>query len=326
MTEPEPSGWALVPRDCELSVANTLANRVQEYLKYVSKSLSRSTYRGIKNTLENFEIYVGRKSLTKQLIMGWTDHISPGNKLTTIVKKNNQLKAFLRWCDDNQFMDGQLYRFFPKLKLPAYPLPSIYTEREYETIKDATMGTDNYYLTVLGYRTGMSMVDCCHLRWSHIDLDQLMIRSARIKMLRHGESAVFWVPVLANGDLHQMLNQLKEAHVDKWNNANDDYVNPDLAGLYGYHQTAVVKNYKKVLAKIGIKGKTFKNFRNTFISNIANSGMNLALACKLTAHRDPAIFASYIRPDPEALRAGVQAAFQWAAEKETIRELRKVKP
>lgn len=306
---------------------NSLSNRVQEWLLSNYKGKARRTRLIAQHCMEEFEIFVGHRPIDRLLMLQWDEYQEKkGLKASTINKKGQLIRAFMRWCEDAGYMTAPPIRAVVRHQPKAMPLPSIFTEREYERIKAATIGTNNYFLTVVGRATGMSLIDICYLRWASVDMENLYIHTNRIKTMWRGpESSQFWVPIMANSDLHLLLQELHAARTNKYNNESDEFVNPDLRGLYGYRQARASEIYVDMLKKLGIKGKSFKNWRNTFMSHVANSGANMGLAVRLTAHKDPSVYAAYIKPDIEALRNIVQSAFQWASDKETVKQLREHK-
>lgn len=304
---------------------NSLQNRIQEWLATQFNGKSRRTKEIRKEALEEFEIFVGHKPIDRALLIKWNEsqdkrQLAPA----TINSKTVSIRQFLRWCGECGYMEDPPINAVTMRRIVQGPLPAIFTEDEYDRIKEASKGTHHYFMTVVARNTGMSLIDVCHLRWVCVDLDHLTILTNRIKTAWRGINLCH-IPILANSDLHLMLQELQAQRVIKFGNENDDWVNQDLRGCYLYSGHQVKMSYRRMLNKLGIRGKSFKNWRNTFISMLANSGMNLALACKVTGHKDPKIFADYIKPDMDAIHTGVQSAFQWAAGKETVKELRKPK-
>lgn len=312
----------LVPFVAPLTKAVTLANAVQEYLATRFQGKAFKTRLRSQFVLEEFEIFVGNKQINRETFIKWDEaQMKRGIAASTINKKATILKAFLRWCELNEFIAKAPVTAVITHQEKKKPLPQIYTDDEYERIKEFTKGTHLYYMTVVGRNTGLSMVDVCHLRWACVDLDDLFIRTNRIKLAWRGID-ICHIPIIANSDLHLMLQELQGQKIVRYNNENDDYVHHEAQGRYAYKMEFLVMEYRSMLKKLGITGKTFKNWRNTFISMLANSNANLALACKISGHKDPSIFAAYVRPDKESLRSTLQSAFQWQEGKETVKQLR----
>lgn len=308
--------------------APTLANAVQEYLLSKFKGKALQTRRTARLILEEFEIFLGNRPIDRLALLQWDERQEKkGLQASTINVKGRHIRAFLRWCEDMGYIEKAPIKMVVSHHVRAKPLPSIFTQQEYERIKEFTRGTNHYFMTIVGYYTGMSMVDVCYLRWACVDMERLFIETNRIKMAWRGpEASHFMVPFLANSDLHILLQEIQGEGTNKFNNANDGFVHPDLKGAYDYRSAMLAFSYHRMLKKLGITGKSFKNWRNTFMSHVANSGANMGLAVKLTGHKDPSVYAAYIKPDVEALRNIVQAAFQWAQSKETVKQLRTTKP
>lgn len=303
--------------------APTLANACIEFISTCYKDRHWRTKMDAQFTMDEFEIVAGHKPVDRNTIARWYEHQDKaGMMASTINKKRIVIKKFLGWCHESGYMKDPPVAFLIPRRQPPKPLPFIFTDEEYERIKEASQGTHSYFMTVIGRNTGMSMIDVCHLRWPSINLEELTIQANRIKVSWRGQNLdLCMIPILANSDLHVLLQELKDIHRPE----DGDWVNPDLRLCYAASTWQVVMEYRRLLKKLGIERKSFKNWRNTFISMLANSGMNHALAMKVTGHKDANIFAAYVRPDWEALRSGLQSAFQWAAGKETVKELRKPK-
>ncbi len=176
---------------------------------------------------------------------------------------------------------------------------SLYTHEEYLQIREACKGTELFWLVTCAYRTGLSMVDICNLRWEHVDLQNLMIVKHRQKLKRKGGGRV-QIPILPGSDLHQGFLLLREAPTeDAW--PGPGYVHHGLALIYQSCEPTMMMRYRRICNEMGIK-KKFKDWRNTFISGLANSGVDTAIGCKISGHANPAQFAAYVKPDPAALR------------------------
>lgn len=294
--------------------ADTLSNFIQEFLAVRCKGLNPLTIGDYRLVLTEFEIFVANRPLARHVIVDWIQYV---DKKGLGVERSNRylmrVKTFLKWCEFHELMKDPPHKFLIMRPAPQKPMPQIVTEEEYEKIKKATKGTVLYYLTVLGYRAGLTFIDACFLRWDSIDLENLFITSSRIKMARHCRSASYKIPIIPGGDLHEMLKEMSENRVVKYGNDYDNFVNPYMASWYklqGHKRMGM--RFAGIFKKLGIEGKSFKNFRNTLLSHLANSGGNMALACQISGHSDPKTFMGYVKPDPNALRDTMMKAQQWA--------------
>lgn len=229
-----------------------------------------------------------------QLYVASMSHLNP----STIRDRLKPVSGCFNWCIRHGYVNFNPVTF---LKLP--PLrktePVIYNHEEYLQITKAAKGTPLHWLVICAYRTGLSMVDICNLKWSSVDLLNMMIITNRQKLARSGGGRVY-IPILHNSDMHQCLLILKEAPLeDAW--PGPGYVCHELALRYHVSSFAVVTSYARLMSKLGIN-KTFKSWRNTFLSGLANSGVQTVIACKMSGHSNPAMLAHYVKPDPIALR------------------------
>jgi integrase len=294
--------------------ANTLYNRIQEYLATQFTGLAPSTYRNVKTSLELFELYAGQHPISAPLVSAfpaWLD-TSRHRLPTTIRKITVHLKRFLRWAYRLDYLPKDFTYSIPAVMIPRPPLPLIFSHAEYERLRDDAEGTPMQWAFILAYHTGLDLVDVCFFRWASVDLSAMVIRATRTKTKRFGEASISQIPIITGSDLHVALT--RRAADSPRNAKPDDFVCPELAAAYTWVDTNIHQTFLRFIRK-RCPRKTFKTFRRTFCSNVANSGMNIALACRMTAHSKPDIFLRYIRPDVEASRAGLETALQYAKDK-----------
>lgn len=293
----------------------TLADAVDGYLESLKGHLLPRTIEVNGTIASEFLRFIGSKHGLRgkygaELIDGlarktqaWVNSmIAEGLKPSTIHWKMCTIRALFNWCIRFGYMTVNPAAFVRMPPVPSITKP-IYTHDEYLKIINAAKGTHNYWLVVCAYRTGLSMVDICNLKWESVDMINLMISLRRQKMKRKGAGAVT-VPFVEGSDIHECLLTLQDAEVnDAW--PGPGYVHHGLARMYQTEDSSVVRSYKRLLAKVGIEGRSFKSWRNTFISKLANSGVNHVVACKMSGHSNPAQFAAYVKPDVVAMRQAI---------------------
>lgn len=293
--------------------ADTLHNWIQEWFSVRLVGLDRKTQRNYHVALERFEIFVANRPLTRQLILEWQHALNKfGFEAVHYNRQLEHLRSFLRWAENNELLPEVLRKCIVLKPIPKRPPLPLFTEEEYERLKDATKGTPYHYLVILGYRCGMTAIDGCMLRWENVDMENLVIKASRMKMVNR-QPAPYEVPIIAGGDLHVVLQKLSTLKT-AYGNDNDSYVSPYMASFYRMPSGAYIINhyFSNLIKRLGIKGKSFKQLRNTFLSQLANSGGNLALACRISGHTDPKTFMAYVKHDPEALRSMIVKAQAWA--------------
>lgn len=242
------------------------------------------------------------------------------NKINTIVR------AFLRWMRKMKYVGDDLADCIPTLMQPG-PKPSvIFTEEEYETLKAYCAGRPHYqthlWLMILGYRTGMSLIDCCHLRWRDVHLhdnEPSYIEITRIKIQRFGTKARCQIPIVPFSDIHLWLLNLRNAPQWKRFDGITDYVHNETEALYHCTFGRLRQDFKTICRQAGVDpAKTFKCFRNSLCSNLVNSGMQLAMVCQVTGHNSVQTLLRYLHPDRRALQDSMAKAQQYSAQKAGI--------
>lgn len=287
------------------------------------------------NTLSHYDIigkrfckFFKNRELTPQTMTQWLMYLrghESGRKGTgklgayRINHLNIRIKGFLHFLHRQGFIYTPLWECIPTLPEPERKPAQMITEQEYESLKAYIKDRDRFqpqlWLCILGYRTGMSLVDCCHLRWKDIHLDEngpsyMDIR--RWKMRRLGDKALCQIPIVPNTDIHQWLLELRKVENYKRADGMTDYVHQDCPGLYCNIMRSLNDDFKYLFGKAGIeRGKTFRHFRNSLCSALVNSGMQLALVCKITGHTNVKTLLRYLKADRQALQDGMLNAQQY---------------
>jgi integrase len=240
----------------------------------------------------------------------------------SINKINHILKPFLRWMKKMHYVNSDLADCIPTLLTGPPKETLIITEADYETLKAYCSGRawcqTHLWLFILGYRTGMSLIDCCHLRWRDVHLNDnepSYIDIHRIKMAtRMGDRAKCQIPIVPFSDLHLWLLNLR--HVTPWKRADGitDYVHQEGPGLYACVFQKFRQDMKNIMLRAGLDPKkTFKCFRNSLCSNLVNSGMSLPNVCRITGHNSVQVLMGYLKPDRRVLQDGMARSQQYSA-------------
>lgn len=283
---------------------------------------TRNKYKVIGRYFCNF---MRGKKLDQESITQWVLYTQTmGIKHYIINERSVFLRAFLRWLKRMMYLHDDLGALIPNLKCELPGEPKIITEEEYERVKKYLTGKLKYqphlWLIILGYRTGMSLIDCCHLRWCNVHLETngpSYIEIYRIKTKRMGLRARCQIPIIPMTDLHQWLLMLKEAQPFNYKRHDGiDYVHQDCPGLYIWSKTRIGHVFRSIFRAAGVEqGKTFKNFRNTFCSNLVNSGVQTALICKMTGHSNVKTLLRYLKPDRRSMQDALMQSYLYSSGK-----------
>lgn len=265
-----------------------------------------------------------KRSLTRTTLVEWIQHLqSSGLSHDKINKTGFVVKSFIKWLKSSGYIYEDISDAIRPLNTPAQKEAKMFTEEEYNKIKAYCTGREwcqlHLWLIILGYRTGMSLVDCCHLRWCNVHLDDngpSYITIYRIKTERLGLKSKCHIPIIPFTDLHKWLLFLKD-NVVRYPRKDgiNDYVHPDGPGFYACTFQNLRNDFKNIFVRAGIgKEKSFKHFRNSFCSNLVNSGAQIALICKMTGHNNVKTLLGYLKPDTKALQEELAKAFRMASD------------
>lgn len=240
----------------------------------------------------------------------------------TINAMNTRIRPFLKWLKIMGYVREDLEDALPSVASSAPAEAQMFTEEEYERIKAYCTGRNwcqlHLWLIILAYRTGMSLVDCCHLRWRDIHLNEngpSYIDIHRIKTRRMGQKALCQIPIIPMTDLHEWLLNLKKVEHLNYTRHDGvkDFVHQDAPGYYACTFQRLPQDFKNIFNRAGVFGKTFRNFRNSFCSNLVNSGTQIALVCKMTGHNNVTTLLRYLKADRRALQDGLAKSYQYSA-------------
>jgi len=290
----------------QLAKANTLANRVGEYLKDLQdRKCSEFSVRNMRVVLEHFELFCAGRHVIPQTVREWCDAVgTSGRKPGTVDLYQRHLKSFLIWMDRRDYITGlrELVRVFNRVTIPKRPVTTI-TLEEYERLRDASVGTPMYYLVVMGYWTGLRGVGACLLQWVNVDLERFHIRVVERKVSKWGITST--PPIPPGGELHAMLVEMQRNPSDEW--PGRAYVHPYWANEYmkGYLPDS---KFSALCKKVGVK-KSYHDFRRGYTSTLLDAGVSPALVAKMTGHSNIQELMTYYKADEAAMHAAMNSAF-----------------
>jgi integrase len=214
---------------------------------------------------------------------------------------------FLTWCERQGLIEKSPHRLVrlpePQQHDPREP----FSEGEYTqllTVADSD-DPDLAWAIRLGWECGTAIADACLLQWSAVDLSEAVLKLRRRKT---GEPCL--IPLAKDGAVMGGLWDLSALpRTAEWPNKPPEiiYVLPRLAADYLVALKSGSVGLQKRFAAVRTKAlpdcqKSFHSLRASFCSALANGGMNLAAACRLSGHKDPRIFQQYVTADIDQLR------------------------
>lgn len=267
------------------------------------------------NVAKHWIPFANGKNLGPKLMLEWNEYCLTrmrelGAATNFVMKWHQRVRAYLRWL-----MVMGVITVDPgvALKSPSKP-PSkpkkIFTHEEYRKLVERAPTQTIAWLLVLGYHTGMSLVDCCTLEWDEVKLPEsgpCYIQRIRSKMHgRHGTRATATIPVLPGGELWVWLKR-----IEKYRDLGP--VSVDACESYhdGSLNWALVQFFKN-------DERSFQHLRNSFCSRLINSGTDAVLVSKMTGHSSLTQLADYVAPDIESMQNAVLRGLRYAESGSTL--------
>lgn len=280
---------------------------VERYFSTDFIGRQETTVRAHRLWLDKFFDHVGSR-VDSRSYADWVRHsfVSWGDRTA----RNFAIAAparFLAWCERQQLIDKSPHR------LVRLPEPQQHDPREPFTedeVLDLLFVADQEdpdlaWAIRLGWECGTAIADACLLQWSAVDLSGAVLKFRRRKT---GEPCL--IPLSKDGDvLAGLWDWSALPRTAEWPNRPPEtiYVVPQLAADYLVALKSGSAGLQKRFAAVRTKAlpdcrKSFHSLRASFCSALANGGMNLAAACRLSGHKDPRIFQQYVTGDVEQLR------------------------
>jgi integrase len=231
--------------------------------------------------------------------------------------------AYLRWIHLMGAIEKDPSVCLPKCRKTPPTQKAVFTHEEY--LRMVKYGEDNGYTTelwllTLGYHSGMSIVDCCTLRWTEVQLEDngpCYIRRIRTKLSpRYGIRAMCTIPIIVGNELWCWFKRFQKIRTEQLAFEREEHLQyvsqaaVDLMETSGMEATWTMSTFIRRALGQDHKGRTFKHLRNTFCSRLINSGTDSILAAKMTGHADPKQLADYVVPEQEAMQGAVLRAWR----------------
>lgn len=283
--------------------------------------------------------FANGKNLTPGLLLAWHGALlrrpsmdCPRFRGRTILpeqinKMNARIRKFLGWLKLVGVIGADPSVALPNLREPEPPPPKLYLHEEY--LKIVQYGSTRpklepiLFLIVLGYHTGMGLVDCCHLRWDEVvlrDNEPSYIQKTRAKLRRlMGRKSLFTIPIIPGSELWVWMKRMEARRPFNYKRQDGiEYVHQDLPGMYDNQQPPLSNLIVKSMIKpaLGswqaVGGRSFRHFRNSFCSRLINAGVDSLLVSKMTGHSTLVQLSGYVLPNLRAMQEALVSALRWA--------------
>jgi len=238
-----------------------------EHCKKVVGVVEDSLYE-VALTLRHFERLVG-KCNSKQITQNSIDKfiLERGNKVVrpTLNKDIRNLKAFINWCRENRYVNGEIK--IKLLKEDERPVKSL-TIIQIRKLLSASKPYQTMRMRVLlALGTGLRCGDIESLRICDIDFENSYVTNRSKKTRKSMGSRPMPVPVMA-----ELKKYVSEFDAEQEKIFNDNF------SQY---------RWDKIRQKVGLADLKFHDLRKTFGSILAQNGVSTAVTQKLLEHSSP---------------------------------------
>lgn len=292
-----------------VSSGNTVWDRIDEYASTCLGRGGQHARDAAVFALSEFSKYLASEGVSPRSLNAYGEHLyGTGIKHTTVKNRFQAVRGFLRWCWRMKHTKEPLYEYLPRLRPHVFEQPRIILHEEYLRLRGACQSEpEKDWIIVLAYHTGLRLGDCCHLKWDDLDRVHQVIKCIPRKN-RWKTGKPTYIPWISGSDLATEIDK-RWLTRDAATYTGMDYISHDMALCYSDGDSAsIVHVFRKVFRKAKVTGRTFKHFRATWETRMANTSGNMALIASMTGRSDMRTLLRYVRVQHDAAKAVVAAA------------------
>ncbi len=216
-------------------------------------------------TLRHFERLVG-KCNSKQIKQNAIDKyvLKRGKEVirSTVNKDIRNLRAFVRWCRRNRYVNGEIE--VKELKEDEKPVKSLSNTQIKKLISASKRHKTLRMRILLALGTGLRLGDIDSIMVSDIDFENNSVTTRSKKTRKSMGSRPIPVPIMA--ELKKYVSGLDARQENLFNDNFSRYT------------------WTKIRQKLGLEDYTFHDLRKTFGSVLAQRGVSTAVIQKLLEH------------------------------------------
>ncbi|MGW8179008.1 MAG: tyrosine-type recombinase/integrase, partial [bacterium] len=187
-----------------------LTSIAREYIEYQQgQGLKYKSTLGMYYALADFVAFAGQeKVITPKLLKAWVEDLVRRKKAGwTVVEWAKICKRWFRWMLEKEYIEANPW-LLTDIKIKPSPFKTDrFSESEYKMMKAKAKGTVWYYAIVIGYNTGLRMVDVANLKLEDINFEDQVIDMMPRKTKRLGTRVT--IPFRSDTDISRLLYSLR---------------------------------------------------------------------------------------------------------------------
>jgi integrase len=293
----------------------TIKQQLDSWIESKRGSVTKSTLSAYKQTRDSFLTFLGARaqrgvrSLTKNDVIGFRDHLLSEGRMPSTVNKS--VKLYLGAAFESARKEGLLdhnpFSTVDSLKAKKVE-KDVFTPEQVARLVKAAEGTDWEGAILLAYGSGARLQDVCNLRWSAIDSENGLVTFRERKTDKK-------TVIGLHPDIEDWIARQPPSDV------TDGYLFPTLADRVGSGRNGLSAAFSDIMERAGVAGRilherdrkgrlvrslTFHSFRHGAATAVFNQAALKDIARRVTSHAARGSIGRYIHEDIEALKAATQ--------------------
>ena len=280
--------------------ASRLAPLLEEHIRQTFGGLGRTTVLRHRICLDRLLRFCAGKVVDSHTLNLWVADRSTTCCPATMKKERQTLSRFFNWC----LAEGVVLRSpLVGVNFPANPqeTPPPFSAGDYQKVMAAHGEDDIGWLTMLGWNTGLSLVDAANLRVDEVDLEHWFIEKRRQKTK---------VPCRIPIDPESPFARRLEALVKLRSETPKEWIDQSRQCRFICPWAAERMLHERKLSTGGILNKaykklgitmTYRHLRNAYCSMLANAGIPDVVAMRMTGHKKHEQYHRYVTVGDDTL-------------------------
>lgn len=281
---------------------------LEQFRSYATTNVALSTAKNVNNAIDKLLNHLNQNKceLSRDTLIEFRDWLANHSGLaqSTAHEMFGKAKSFIVWLFDNGHIHREIHRRLTiKSNLRPKKIPPIPFNKYHDALANSSWMLG--YLFALAYYTGLSLCDCCGLKWENVDMEEGIIRLRRRKT-----KIETFAPITSGTVLVDYLNELRRRYdedppvefpLDPTGTVNT-YVMTDAAMVYNTGRS-LDHRLNIALRDAGLPKITWHDIRRSYVSRLVKSGVNHVMIAKAVGHANIDQLMQYTTIDNDQIRS-----------------------